>query len=317
MLRVILSVMLLGFLVLPVTAFAAPLPATTKHIDITTKSQEIKIAYPHTGVAAIDDDIASAITQWRKDYSGDVDPDNLYPMHNSLDIDFDIVRNDSKMFVVTFNVDYFTGGAHPNTDFHTFNYLRADNARIYLPEIIGHDGIKAVSKAAIAQLSHDFYADGGSHTEWIAKGAGPNAHNFRVFAWLKDGVTIIFPAYQVAAYVAGPQTIIVPRRTVAPFIRADWRKPLASFDCTKAASAAEHAICGDVKLARLDRQMADTYRSLITDDGHEQPPEKTKAEQRDWLKTRTTACRAETGDALTGCLTGLYRARLAVLKKAY
>lgn len=318
MLRVILSVMLLGLLVLPAKAFAAPLPVTTKHIDVATKSQEIKIAYPHTGVAAIDDDIASAVTQWRKDYTGDVNAGLPDAPPNSLDIGFDIARNDSKMFVVAFNIYYYTGGAHPNTDFHTFNYLRADNARIYLPEIIGHDGIKAVSKSAIAQLKQQIGKQAGdSDTDWIEKGAGPNVENFRVFAWLKDSVTIMFPAYQVAAYVYGPQTVSIPRSIVAPFIRADWREPLASFDCAKAASAVERAICGDVKLARLDRQMAEQYRTLITGDGHKQPPAKTKAEQRAWLKTRTTACHAETGDALGGCLTGLYRARLAVLKKAY
>ena len=158
---------------------AVPLPVTTKHIDVATKSQEIKIAYPHTGVAAIDDDIASAVTQWRKDYTGDVNAGLPDAPPNSLDIGFDIARNDSKMFVVAFNIYYYTGGAHPNTDFHTFNYLRADNARIYLPEIIGHDGIKAVSKSAIAQLKQQIGKQAGdSDTDWIEKGAGPIAENF-------------------------------------------------------------------------------------------------------------------------------------------
>lgn len=324
MLRVIsytalLGVMLLGAALLPAQAFAAgALPVTAKHIETATNQQEIKIAYPQTGIAAIDTDITTAIAQWRTQYVGEIDPGIPQTMPNSLEAGFDVLRNDSKMFVVAFNIYYFTGGAHPNTDFHTFNYLRADNERIYLPEIIGHDGIKALSNAAIVQVTRALKAmDGAGDTDWIKNGAGPNAQNFRAFAWLKGGVTIMFPAYQVAAYVYGPQTATIPRSVMAPFIRSDWRKPLASFDCAKATSAVEHAICGDTKLARLDREMADKYSSLIVGDGHAQPPQKTRAEQRAWLKTRSTACNSETGQALTGCLAGLYRTRLAVLKKTY
>jgi len=59
---------------------------------------------------------------------------------------------------------------------------------------------------------------------------------------------------------------------------ASWS---ASFDCTKAKSKVEKAICGDQELSRLDEQLAAAYKTALT--AHPLPSY-VRARQRDWLR---------------------------------
>ncbi len=79
-----------------------------------------------------------------------------------------------------------------------------------------------------------------------------------------------------------------------------------SFDCGKAASAAEKAICASPDLAAFDRQLADAYSAALTGASPEDAAA-IKAAQRQWLAERES-CGAD--DA---CMTAAYRRRLAVL----
>jgi len=65
--------------------------------------------------------------------------------------------------------------------------------------------------------------------------------------------------------------------------------PRASFECAKAASAVETLICGDDKLAALDREIADRYARLhrdLTPDSFAG----VRATQADWLKWLRATC---------------------------
>jgi hypothetical protein len=44
----------------------------------------------------------------------------------------------------------------------------------------------------------------------FAAGADPTAENYTVWNISADGLVIVFNEYQVAAYVAGPQTVVIP-----------------------------------------------------------------------------------------------------------
>jgi len=86
----------------------------------------------------------------------------------------------------------------------------------------------------------------------------------------------------------------------------------ASYDCAKAASEVERAICHVRSLADLDVQLNATYRSLASG----LPPgerEKLKLEQQDWLRKRDRECAPYKG--WVRCIAGIYEDRIAVLKK--
>ncbi|RAZ83828.1 lysozyme inhibitor LprI family protein [Cereibacter johrii] len=81
----------------------------------------------------------------------------------------------------------------------------------------------------------------------------------------------------------------------------------ASFDCSRAGTTVEHAICGDPALAALDRDVAQAYGALRAG----QPPavrDRLLAEQRAWLATRDGCGSDRT------CLSAAMQNRLSALQ---
>jgi uncharacterized protein len=85
----------------------------------------------------------------------------------------------------------------------------------------------------------------------------------------------------------------------------------ASFDCDKATTATEKAICARPELSLLDEQLATFFFALYVNEeqalqeGHRQV-------QQDWLKQRDASCSG--GDV--ACLTRMYEERIAALHNA-
>ena len=296
-------------------ASAAGLPVTKKLLKVTNARIEFSFEYPRTGNSAIDATLLAFVHQ-------QLDADKGYakdPRAANGAFDFEttytVERNDGKMFGVVFSESSYTGGAHPNDFVDTFNFLLPDGAQVFLPEIVdGPRGIQRISKLAIA----DLIATVGSGPEApttednITSGAGPIADNFKAFIWLPNKLHLYFPSDQVAAYVSGPQESAIPLSRLRDVIRPDWRAPAPSFDCAKAASVIEKAVCADAALARLDRQVAEAYALVVKYAYEPAAQEKVRQVQRKWLVNRNSAC---AGPAPGACLTKLYRDRLADLNK--
>ena len=86
----------------------------------------------------------------------------------------------------------------------------------------------------------------------------------------------------------------------------------ASFDCGAAAAWAEVAVCGDARLASLDREMAGLYGQLIARlSGNQRAM--VRDSQRSWLGSRAD-CRKAGSE--TRCLTDSYAQRIAALRAA-
>lgn len=106
---------------------------------------------------------------------------------------------------------------------------------------------------------------------------------------------------------------------VAP---AHAQNVLPSFDCAKASTTLEHAICADDTLAKIDADLAAIYAEALAQSGD---PETLRAEQRDWASQRSAACgivpgadddMVEISSAAHTCLIELYTARMASLADA-
>jgi uncharacterized protein YecT (DUF1311 family) len=92
-----------------------------------------------------------------------------------------------------------------------------------------------------------------------------------------------------------------------------------SFDCAKASTPVEHAICESPSVAALDAEMAVSYADALKQTGD---AEALRRDQRDWAAQRGPACGIMPGadddvavvsdEALT-CLTDLYQARFEQL----
>lgn len=91
----------------------------------------------------------------------------------------------------------------------------------------------------------------------------------------------------------------------------------ASFDCAKAKSQIEKAICADSALGGLDEKLGKVYSSLrsnLTDVAKN----KVRASQSSWLKSLPTSCSSEAKNKDTSkfiaCLTNSYNSRISYLE---
>lgn len=311
-------------LLVPVLLAALPaqaaVPVETVKIEKSTDMVEIDMAYPRTGVASIDRMFADWVNGMVATFESEAVEDfasfkqdnngELPPWAYSLGLGFEVPRNDERMLVFDFDESIFQGGAHPNHDIITFNFMMPDGWQVYLPEIFdGQRALDRISAFAVADLERRIGGpDGMSDPDWIRGGAGPQWSNFQDFLLLADKLVIRFPPYQVAAYAAGPQEVEIPLSELSGLMRKDWRVPVASFDCAKAGTATEKAICSDVALARLDRSLSDAYAQAMSFAADEAEKAKIRDAQRTWIGERD-ACGGD-----VGCLTAQYQARLKVLE---
>ncbi|WP_108879713.1 lysozyme inhibitor LprI family protein [Anderseniella sp. Alg231-50] len=79
-----------------------------------------------------------------------------------------------------------------------------------------------------------------------------------------------------------------------------------SFDCSKAATAVENMICDHQKIAQLDSDLADAYKTALRDSPWASANRRIRAEQKQWIAQRN---RCET----PRCLRQSYHQRISVL----
>jgi uncharacterized protein YecT (DUF1311 family) len=306
---------LLIWLPATVPASAAGLPVVGKSIVIKTKDIDVSVKYPQTGNPAIDAAVLAYARRSVNEFKASAVDKSPSEDAYTMQITYTIERNDSQMLALVFTKEAYSGGAHPGSDYATLNFLLPDGAQVFLPEIVdGSRGIARISSLATSILIRTIGTGTGaaSDPDTIKGGAGPLADNFKDFVWLPNRLHIYFPPYQVASYAAGAQEVSIPVGALVDVIRPDWRAPSASFDCRKAASPIEHAICADAAVARLDRQVAEAYQVKLHYAINPTDQQKTRQSQRDWLSLRNRSC---AGGAVGACLTKYYRDRLAVLTK--
>lgn len=97
----------------------------------------------------------------------------------------------------------------------------------------------------------------------------------------------------------------------------------ASFDCAKAGTPFEHAICGDGDLSRADERLAKTYATAIGGLS-DQALDEVRASQRDWLDYAQRACTADARPMTSGtydargisCLSDLFDSRSLALENS-
>lgn len=96
------------------------------------------------------------------------------------------------------------------------------------------------------------------------------------------------------------------------FVLMSSQAAAASFDCARAATPTEKAICADPALSRLDDQVAEAFRAAqgLWPAGDWRAF--LRNEQRNWLKDRDATCKAD-----RACLKRDYELRVRFLRKPY
>jgi hypothetical protein len=120
---------------------------------------------------------------------------------------------------------YSDGAAHPYSYTLTYTYdlqrgQQISLEQLFLPGANYLDPIAAYCKDELAQR------DIGFDTLFVT-GADPTPENYRNWNITPDGLLISFDPYQVAAYAAGPQEVVIPYTELSDLI--DPNGPLGQF----------------------------------------------------------------------------------------
>jgi hypothetical protein len=116
---------------------------------------------------------------------------------------------------------YYRGAAHPALEMASVNYDTHEGRVLALADLFGPgvDYLPTLSRLAIAKLERQGRPQELTSPEWIRKGAGPAASNFKVFTLTDASLVLHFAVYQVAAGAAGPQRVVISLDTLGPLRR--------------------------------------------------------------------------------------------------
>ena len=121
---------------------------------------------------------------------------------------------------------YFAGNAHPSTTTFVINYDLASARQIKLANILQspRTDLKFIANYVIAQLRKKKLGE----VNFINDGARAKFKNYDDWNFTRKGLRITFDPYHVAAYVFGPQTVIVPYKILKGHIKSRYYKLVGS-----------------------------------------------------------------------------------------
>src|SRR3569833_998553 len=123
---------ILALAVVAATPAIARLAITDKTMGKSTPKLELNVHYPVTGRPAIDKLFADYVRARIKEVG---QPEAGEDHEYSVDVAYQVLRNDDKFFSVGFAVEEYSGGAHPILFDESFHFLMPDGARVFLPEL--------------------------------------------------------------------------------------------------------------------------------------------------------------------------------------
>lgn len=116
---------------------------------------------------------------------------------------------------------YGAGAAHPSHHTWTLVWDLEAGAELELEDLFRAQSawLDTLSRRAVDTLVRERLDM--SDEEWIRSGAGPEPENFSAWTVVPGGIRIVFDPYQVAAYAAGPQVVVVPWASLASVLAPD------------------------------------------------------------------------------------------------
>ena len=167
--------------------------------------------------------------------ASETDPGTETPaetLNSSLSVGYEIrCATDDLISVAFTESDYERGAAHPNSSTSVLNYDVKNGKKLALADLFNArtNYLNAISTYCIKELKDRSKKDKDSmlDDEMMKSGASARADNYKAWAITKKGLWITFDPYQVAAYAAGPQYVLVPYSALKDLIKPDG--PVGTF----------------------------------------------------------------------------------------
>ena len=152
-------------------------------------------------------------------------------MGSDLGVGYTVSLANDDLISIEFSVgSYYSGAAHPNSYTEVLNFDLKNGKVIRLSELFnpGAKYLQAISNYSIGDLKKQSKDKQGMlDDDWIQRGAGPDAENYKSWTISRKGLSINFDAYQVGPYAAGPQQVFIPYTALKDLIKTDG--PLQPF----------------------------------------------------------------------------------------
>jgi hypothetical protein len=150
------------------------------------------------------------------------DPDKV--SNYFFDARFEVTSGASRVISVLFEVMIYTGGAHPGTYHPVLNFDLNTSTHLELSDLFRPDApyLESIADLCIAELNKRaemLFPD-------FEESASAQPENYRVWNLGPLGMLVTFEEYQVAAYAAGPQRVLIPFSSLVDII--DPSGPLAA-----------------------------------------------------------------------------------------
>ncbi len=152
---------------------------------------------------------------------------------SDLGAGYSIALAKDELISVQFDIGgYSAGAAHPNSYTDVINFDLRSGKQLKLADLFKPNSkyLQALSTYCVQDLKKQSKQKGGDgmlDDDWIRRGAGPDANNFRSWTITKTGLGIVFDSYQVGPYAAGPQSVLVPYSALKEIIKPDG--PVSQF----------------------------------------------------------------------------------------
>ena len=144
---------------------------------------------------------------------------------SDLGVGYTVSLANDDLISIEFSVgSYYSGAAHPNSHTEVLNFDLKNGKAIRLSDLFnpGTKYLQAIANYSIGDLKKQSKGkDAMLDDDWIQRGAGPDAENYKSWTISRKGLAINFDAYQVGPYAAGPQQVFIPYTALKDLIKAD------------------------------------------------------------------------------------------------
>jgi hypothetical protein len=186
--------------------------AITAQLPRLTGSDDSRVSAFNDEMAGI---VSQAVVEFKQNLAGMLPtPVNAA---SSFDVRYSLLSPPGDLYSMKFEMlGYVTGAAHPYHLSRTANFDLAQGKDLVLADLFrpGSNYLEVISAYCISQLET---RDLGF--EATNPGAAPTLENYRNWNITMDGLMITFDEYQVAAYAAGPQVVVIPYADLARLIQ--------------------------------------------------------------------------------------------------
>ena len=195
------------------------------HLIATTEYYDLKIDYDKTDIDEIDKKVETYIETQKNEFLKTVeDSKDIMDFRYDFILTAHTLEYNDLIFVNIMTNDY-TGGAHYNRQYETYIYNKAKGKYETINDIVKDNNsfneLTLIVKHELLKYSEEkeFEFD----EEWLNEGINPIEENYKYFYLDKEGMTIIFPPYQVVYGAIGEIKINLSYEQVNSLLRNEYQ----------------------------------------------------------------------------------------------